>query len=134
VRRPPQLEGFTAWLTAFGDAWEHAAADEMAGLFVLGATYQPAPFGELLRGREHVRAHWTAVFDGIEKVQFKAQVLGVGDTYGVAHFRVAFTRPGAPAATLRDGMLLAALDARGRCTSLREWSHELTEGAGPPQH
>jgi hypothetical protein len=124
VRTPPQLEAFTSWLAAFGDAWEAADAGAMGELFVLGATYQPQPFTELLRGRRDISAHWQRVFEGLDGVQFGAQVLGAGDTYGVAHFRVSFHHSAGEGATVRDGILLAALDPRGRCTSLREWSHE----------
>ncbi|CAN5261818.1 hypothetical protein BH24CHL7_BH24CHL7_13110 [soil metagenome] len=126
-RPPARLEAFAAWFHAFGDAWEHADADEMAGLFVLGASYQPAPFAELVRGRRQVSEHWRTLLTGMRDVHFRAQVLGVGDTYGAAHFRVSWVRPGSATATLRDGVLLAALDKRGRCTSLREWSHETAD-------
>ena len=124
MRNPVRLDAFSAWLGAFGDAWEHVDADEMAGLFVLGATYQPTPFGELLRGRREIGDHWRALLDGVRGVQFRAQVLGVGDTYGVAHWRVSFTPHEADGPVVRDGILLAALDPRGRCTSLHEWWHE----------
>lgn len=96
----------------------------MARLFVLDATLRPTPFVELLRGRRALAAHWSAVFAGLEGVAFRAQVLGVGDTYAVAHFRVSYRRVGKATPTLRDGILLVALDPRARCTALREWSHE----------
>ena len=48
---------------------------------------------------------------------FTAQVLGAGDTYGVAHWRVASGE------LALDGVWVVALDPRGRCESLRQWWH-----------
>src|SRR5918992_5345486 len=121
---PSRLETFTAWLASFGDAWEHVDADELASLFVVEATFQPGPFADLLRGGRAIRGHWAAEFAGHEDVQFRAQVLGVGDTYGVAHWRASYRRASdASMVVVVDGVLLAALDPRGRCTSLRQWWH-----------
>lgn len=128
-RAAPLLAPFSTWLSALGDAWEGLDPDAMAALFALGATFQPAPFDALLRGRPAIRGHWQAELDGVDGVQFRAQVLGAGDTYGVAHFRVSFrARDGRE--LLRDGVLLAALDERGRCTSLRAWWHEAGAAGG----
>jgi ketosteroid isomerase-like protein len=123
-RPAPLLESFAAWLSAFGDAWEHADPDEMAALMALGATFQPTPFDDLLRGRPAIREHWRAQFTALRGVQFRAQVLGAGDTYGVAHWRVSFTSGERSTESVRDGVLLAALDGRRLCTSLRAWWHE----------
>jgi hypothetical protein len=87
-------------------------------LFTVGATLSPSPFVELLRGRRQIVQWFTDVFQRWSRPSFSAQVLGVGDTYAVAHWRVASE------AAAMDGVLVAALDARGRCTSLRAWWHE----------
>lgn len=135
ARPSVQLETFTRWLTEFGDSWERADPDGMAALFTVGATLQPTPFGELVRGRRAIRDHLDELVAGAREIQFRAQVLGVGDTYAVAHWRVSyrptlgeFASVAAPV-RLRDGILLCALDARGRCTSLRQWWHETAEPA-----
>ena len=121
------LASFTAWLTAYGDAWEAGDADAAAGLFTVGATLQPTPFDELIRGRRLIHQHLVELLAGMSDVSFVAQVLGAGDTYGVAHWRVASTD------FALDGVLVAALDERGRCTSLRQWWHaspQATPGPG----
>ena len=64
------------------------------------------------------RRTWLLYSGEWPEAAFSAQVLGAGDTYGVAHWRVA-SRDRA-----LDGVLVAALDDRGRCTSLRQWWHE----------
>jgi hypothetical protein len=118
------LETFTGWLASFGDAWERRDPDALAALFVIEATFQASPFAALLRGRRAIRDHWATELAGLDDVQFRAQVLGVGDTYGVAHWRASYRRnEDESRAVIVDGVLLAALDPRGRCTSLRQWWH-----------
>ena len=112
------LKAFTDWLTSFGDAWEAGDADAAGVLFTVGATFQPTPFAELLRGRRAIGRYLADLFAGLPRASFSAQVLGAGDTYGVAHWRVG------NASRAIDGVLVAALDERGRCTSLRQWWHE----------
>ena len=122
ARSASRVEAVSRWLTAFGDAWESSDADAAASLFAVGATLQQTPFDELVRGRRAIRDHFAAEFVGWPGASFSAQVLGAGDTYGVAHWLVA------SGSRARDGVLVAALDDRDRCTSLRQWWHET--GAG----
>jgi ketosteroid isomerase-like protein len=112
------LARFTDWITSYGDAWESGDPEAAASLFAGGATLQPAPFGELLRGREQIRTYFAGQFARWKRVSFSAQVLGVGDTYAVAHWRVASE------AVALDGVLVAALDEHALCISLRQWWHE----------
>ncbi|MEA2676126.1 MAG: hypothetical protein QOJ81_267 [Chloroflexota bacterium] len=112
-----RLEVFTAWLTAFGDAWEAGDAAAMGPLFTIGATFAPDPFMELVRGRRSLIAAFTEQFAAWPHAAFSAQALGAGETYGVAHWRVA------SGDQALDGVWVVALDARGRCESLRQWSH-----------
>jgi hypothetical protein len=114
------LAAFTDWLTQFGDAWEAGDAEAAAALFAVGATLQPTPFEALLRGRRAIREYFEALLGARPGASFAAQVLGAGDTYGVAHWRVATD------ASALDGVLVAALDERGRCTSMRQWWHQST--------
>ena len=113
-----QLAAFRDWLTAFGDAWESGSSAAAASLFVVGATALPTPFADLLRGRRVIEEWLTGYFAAWPNARFAAQVLGAGSTYGVAHWRVT------SGSRALDGMLLCALDDRGRCTSLRLWPHE----------
>lgn len=118
------LARFTDWLTRYGDAWEAADADAAGSLFTVGATLMPSPFAELLRGRRTIAEYLAGQFGRWSRASFSAQVLGVGDTYAVAHWRVA-----SESAAL-DGILVAALDERGRCTSMRQWWHETLAAPG----
>jgi hypothetical protein len=118
------VQAMTVWLTAFGDAWEGRHADAAAALFAPGATFQPSPFGELVRGRSRIAAHWADVMSGQEAIRFRGEILGVGTTYGIAHWRVVIGQPDDRPIRVVDGILLAAFDRRGRATSVRSWSQE----------
>ena len=113
-----RLEAFTAWLTAFGDAWEAGDASQLSRSFVVGASFAPDPVADVVRGRRAMLAYFDRVFAEWPGASVSSQVLGVGDTYGVAHWRVS------SADRARDCVWVVALDARGRCESLREWSSE----------
>jgi len=116
------LDRFARWLTALGDALEAADAEALKSLFTVEATFAPDPFAPLAQGRraliQRVIAEMTS-----PGLRFEARVLGAGETYGVAHIRLV------SAASTADGVVLVAMDARGRCTALRRWSHAL-EGRG----
>ena len=117
ARASGRVEAFSRWLTAFGDAWEAGDAAALDPLFAVGATLAPDPFAELVRGRRAIAAHFGAQFAEWQGSSFAAQVLGAGDTYGVAHWRVSSSDQAL------DGVWIVALDPRGRCTSLRQWRH-----------
>jgi hypothetical protein len=118
------VQAMTVWLTAFGDAWEHGDADAAAALFAPGATFQPSPFAELVRGRGRMTAHWAEMMSGQQPIRFQGEILGVGRTYGIAHWRVVIGEPDDRPIRVVDGILLAAFDRRGRATSVRSWSQE----------
>lgn len=112
---------FTRWLTAFGDAWEAGDAAAMAAGFVVAATLQADPFAPPIRGRRAIHAHFGELLTHTPAVSFSAEVLGAGHTYGVAHWHVA------GGGRELDGIMVCAIDARGRCESLREWWHAYSE-------
>ena len=80
------VQAMTVWLTAFGDAWERRNADAAAALFAPRANLQPSPFGELVRGRSGIAAHWAGVMSGQQAIRFRGEILGVATTYGIAHW------------------------------------------------
>lgn len=117
ARASGRVEAFSRWLTALGDAWEAGDAGALGPLFTVSATFAADPFAELVRGRRAVLAHFAAWFDSVPGAAFTAQVLGAGDTYGIAHWRVSSGQQAL------DGVWVVALDPRGRCESLRQWWH-----------
>jgi ketosteroid isomerase-like protein len=172
-----RVDDFSSWLTRYGDAWEARDAEALARLFAPGALFEAQPFATPLRGKPAIRAHWAERFVGQADPAFRAEVLGVGQTFGVAHWRTTYrptSEPGTatavdpatadhptatadpatadpatadpatadpatgsatvgqttgpaevgPATVAIDGVLMAAFDPMGRCTSLRQWWHE----------
>ncbi len=111
------LDRFTRWLTALGDALEAADAEALKPLFTVEATFAPDPFAPVAQGRRAVIDRLAGEIAEGTGLRFTARVLGAGKTYGVAHVRLVSD------ATTADGVVLVALDARGRCTALRRWSH-----------
>ncbi len=113
------LARFTRWLTLLGDALEAADSDALKPLFTVEATLAPDPFAPLQRGRRAVIERLMNEVAGTSGLRFEARVLGAGETYGVAHIRLISEEQ------TSDGVLLVAMDERGRCTALRRWSHAL---------
>ena len=111
------LERFTRWLTALGDALEAADAEALKLLFTVETTFAPDPFAPLEHGRRAVIERLSGEVAGSTGLSFEARVLGAGETYGVAHVRLLSEE------RTVDGVLLVAMDARGRCTALRRWAH-----------
>lgn len=118
-----QLDAFQAWLVRYGDAWEARDASALAALFAPGSTLQPGPFAPAVVGRPAIRDHWAPLLERLRDGSFRAEVLGVGATYGIAHW-VTTARSVDGRSIIADGVLLAAFDRSGRCTALREWWHE----------
>jgi hypothetical protein len=132
-----RVERFRAWLEALGDALESGDAAAAERLFVLEATWRPGPFAPPLRGRRAIRAHLESLIAQRAGVAIRGRALGMGATYGVAHWVAAWPvesparwdDPGtgderALSERVADGIMLVAFDPMGRCTSLREWSVE----------
>jgi len=115
---------FERWLDAYGRAWEGRDAQAAAALYAEDGTYQVTPFVEPLRGRAAILEYWREVARTEENIQFGFEVLTVTAESGIAHWWASFVRvpPGMP--TKLDGIFLIALDASGKCTSLREWWHK----------
>ncbi len=117
------LDRFARWLTALGDALEAADPAALKPLFTVEATFAPDPFAPPAQGRRALIERVIAEMMS-PGLRFEARVLGVGETYGVAHIRLVSGER-----TL-DGVLLVAMDGRGRCTALRRWSHVAGRDSG----
>ena len=113
-----------SWLSSYGRAWIDRDPEAAAALYAHDGTYQVTPFLEPLRGRAAIFEYWREVATTEENIEFGHEILAVTDDYGIARWRASFVRvpPGLP--TKLDGIFLIALDANGRCTSLREWWHK----------
>ena len=127
-RTGERVERFRAWLEALAEALEGADLTACDRLFALEASFRPGPFEPVLRGRRRIRAHLEAQLADRGTVAVSARALGVGATYGVAHWVVGWSADGVD--RLEDSVFLVAFDPLGRCTSLRSWS-AVGEGKAP---
>lgn len=124
-----RVERFRTWLQSYAEALETGALGSLDRLFAVQTSYQPGPFAALLNGRRAIRSYWEAVLEDRVGLSISAEVLGAGGTHAVAHWRLIWRDGGADGAErVADGILIAALDAFGRCNSLREWSIQGVEG------
>jgi SnoaL-like domain len=118
-------ETFEAWLDAYGRAWETGDREAAAELFTEDAAYHETPFDEPMRGRAEISEYWSDVPRLQENVRFSYEILAASE--GVAHWRADFLRLPSRTPVRLDGIMLARLDAEGRCAEFREWWHRREE-------
>jgi hypothetical protein len=121
----------TAWLAAYGRAWEMRDPEEAASLFAEAASYHETPFGPPARGRAGIRDYWAAATRGQRDVWFASDVVSAAGDRGVARWRAEFTRAATGARVKLDGIFVLEFDEAGLCTELREWWHRIEVPAEP---
>lgn len=128
-----RIERWRSWLESFASALETGDLTAIDRLFAVETSYQAGPFSPLLRGRRSIRSYWETVLADRAGLAISAEALGVGATYAVAHWTLTWGTGGDSAARsggesptssgrTADGMILAAFDPMGRCSSFREWT------------
>ncbi|MDX1403697.1 MAG: nuclear transport factor 2 family protein [Woeseiaceae bacterium] len=122
------VPALTAWLDAYGEAWETRDADAAANIFSENATYQVTPYEEPHVGQDGVRSYWAGVTANQRNVQFDYQVLAVTGNTGIAHWTANFDVEGGPNIDL-NGVFVLDFDEDGRCRRLREWWHLQSDAA-----
>ena len=117
-----RLERFRAWVESFTAALEAGDPDAAVRLFAIECSLQAGPWAAELRGRPEIRSHLAERLAAMPGLDTRAEILGVGSVYGVAHWSLAWGSRGA--GERADGILLVALDPMGRCSAIREWTLE----------
>jgi hypothetical protein len=120
-------ETFEGWLDVYGRAWETRDQAAAAELFTQDAAYHETPFDKPMRGREEISNYWSDVPRFQDEIRFSYEILAASEKEGVAHWNADFLRLPARTPVRLDGILLAKLDADGRCTEFREWWHRQEE-------
>jgi uncharacterized protein (TIGR02246 family) len=115
---------FKSWLEAYGRAWEKRDPEAAAALYAEDGTYQVTPFTEPMRGRKAIFDYWCGVARTEENVRFGYEILVVKPELNIARWWASFVIVPQGLKTKLDGIFLIALDADGRCKSLREWWHK----------
>jgi hypothetical protein len=128
-----RIERFRAWLEEYATALERHEPGALDRLFTVEATYRPTPFAPVLRGRRRIREYVEAQMAERPSLAVTARALGVGSTYAIANWVSGWHADGGE--VVEDGILLAAFDQFGRCTSLRTWhvQGDAAMGSGPPE-
>lgn len=117
---------FADWLDEYGQAWEYGDAEHAIRLFTEDAYYYETPFDSPMKGHEAIRRYWNEGAGQSQKdVQFSAQVLAVGEDFGIALWQAKFVRVPSGKQVSLDGVLLASFDERGKCKIFREWWHRI---------
>ncbi len=114
-----RVERFRTWLEEYATALERNDLGALDRLFTVEATWRPTPFAPIIRGRRRIREHLEAQLAERPAPAITARALGVGSTYAIAHWVSGWQAGGRE--VVEDGILLAAFDQFGRCTSLRTW-------------
>ena len=115
-----RMERVRSWLESLTLALESGDMDALGRLFAVECSWQPGPFAPALQGRAAIRAHMEGRLAAMPGLDTRAEILGVGSTYAVAHWTLSWGARGA--GQHADGMLLVALDPMGRCAAIREWT------------
>lgn len=124
------LAELSAWLDAYGDAWESRDSDKAASLFAKDSSYRVTPYEEAHIGPSGVREYWNSVTASQRNVAFESQALSVNGDTGIAHWSAEFdVEPGGEHIEL-DGIFVLEFDQQGKCRSLREWWHLKSRDAG----
>ena len=123
-----RIERFRRWLEEYATALEQGDFRALERIFSVEATYRPTPFAPILRGRRRIREHLVALVAERPSLVITARALGVGSTYAVAHWVSGWQVTAGD--SVEDGILLAAFDQFGRCTSLRSWH---VQGSAAPE-
>lgn len=118
---------FKSWLDAYGQAWSKRDPEAAAALFAENGTYQVTPFLKPMCGRKAIFEYWTEVARTEENVEFGYEILAANGELNIAKWSASFVIVPQSLKTKLDGIFLIALNAEGRCTSLREWWHKLQE-------
>lgn len=115
-----QLE---AWLHRYGRAWEGRDPSAAVELFAGDATYQETPFEEPMRGREAIRAYWSAVPESQSEIVFAWETLDAEGDRAIVHWWASYERLREGGRTRLDGIFVLEFDESGLCRLLREWWH-----------
>ncbi len=125
------MEGFKLWLNRYADAWRLGDPDAIVDLFAPDARYQDSPFSEPLEGRAAIREYWAqGARHSKHDVEYEAEALATADEGGLAHWHAEFTSAPVENRVELDGILIAAIDEHGECTSFREWWHRIESHEG----
>jgi hypothetical protein len=126
--KPASSAVLTAWLDAYGKAWQTRDAAAAGKLFTAEATYHEMPFDAPKAGRAAIEDYWRGVTADQRDVVFKSEVISFDGKTGVAHWSAKFRLESTGATIELDGVFVLEFDKSGVCSGLREWWHVRASG------
>ena len=121
---PASLE---AWLARYEQAWESRDAERAVALFTPDARYHEMPFDAPKIGSAGIREYWTNVTADQRDIDFRASVIAVNGSTGVARWSTSLRSASSGTRVELDGVFVLTFDDSGRCSELREWWHVRTD-------
>lgn len=121
------MSSLSAWLDAYGSAWETRDADAAANIFSADATYRVTPYEEPHVGKDGVRNYWAGVTENQRNVRFEHEALSATGNTGIAHWSANFDVAPEGTNIELDGIFVLEFDEDGKCRRLREWWHLKTD-------
>jgi len=113
-------EGFAEWLDKLKTAWETRNPQEAADLCAENVLYFETPFKEPLKTKEEVLQEWQSVLNQ-ENIIFSYEVLGIYDSWGIAHWTAEFARLPKKEKAKLDGIFKISLNKDNLCTEFHQW-------------
>jgi hypothetical protein len=107
------------WVDRYELCWRTPGTDQLAGLFLPGATYLPSPWARPLDGLEEIAEFWESEREGVdEEFTMSSDVVAVDGDTAVVRIFVEYGPAGA--GRWRDLWVLR-FAPDGRCSSFEEW-------------
>jgi len=118
-------EQATAWLAAYGKAWETKDSALVLTLFTPDANYRDSAFVDPMVGAEAIKTYWDTVTAGQKDISFQSELWAVTGNVAIAHWAAQFTAvPGDTPAKLDGVFHLTFADVSGGipvASQLLEW-------------
>ncbi len=114
---------FSAWLTAYGKAWEERDSRAFAALFAPGALYYWTPHDEPNRGRRQIADAFRCATSRQAGIVFAYDILSVNAEQGMAHWHCEFDRTTTDRHIHLDGIMRIIFDEERKGKEFREWWH-----------
>ncbi len=116
-------EIFSAWLTAYGKAWEEKDEKAFAALFTPDALYYWTPHDDPKQGRNEIAAAFRCATSRQEDISFRFEILSVTTESGVAHWQCEFDRTPTRRRIHLDGIMKTSFSKEWKGREFHEWWH-----------
>ncbi len=114
---------FSAWLTAYGKAWEERDDNAFAALFTAGALYYWMPHEDPKKGRNEIASAFRCATSRQQAISFAFEILSVTTEFGVARWQCEFDRTTTGRRVHLDGIMKISFDKEWKGEEFREWWH-----------